>query len=161
MSALLAKGKKHVPYRNSKLTRMLQDSLGGNTRTMFVVTVSPASVSTDETLSTLQFATRAMRVQTFATTNEAIDGNLLQRYENEIARLRALLRASNAGGPKAALQLGGKWDEPQGAGETPNLEDQMSGQMAVDLEAMRDENLRLLQVGHTGVLRFAAAMLPF
>ena len=149
MSALLAKGKKHVPYRNSKLTRMLQDSLGGNTRTMFVVTVSPASVSTEETLSTLQFATRAMRVQTFATTNEAIDGNLLQRYENEIARLRALLRASNSGGRKGgpAMQLGGKWDEPQGAeAETTNLEDQMSGQMAVDLEAMRDEVGQVLKV---------------
>ena len=59
----------------------------------------------------------------------------------------------------AMAKLGGKWDEPQGAGETPNLEDQMSGQMAVDLEAMRDENLRLLQVRHTSLCCCDAAVL--
>ena len=56
ISALTKKGagKHHVPYRNSKLTRLLQDSLGGNTRTMFIVTVSPSAISADETVSTLQ-----------------------------------------------------------------------------------------------------------
>eukprot|EP01029_Cantina_marsupialis_P015165 TRINITY_DN3318_c0_g1_i1.p1 TRINITY_DN3318_c0_g1~~TRINITY_DN3318_c0_g1_i1.p1 ORF type:complete len:359 (-),score=74.92 TRINITY_DN3318_c0_g1_i1:325-1401(-) len=56
--ALLRPNSTHIPYRDSKLTRLLQDSLGGNTKTMFIVTLSAASVALDESLSTLQFADR-------------------------------------------------------------------------------------------------------
>lgn len=62
----LKDGKKHVPYRASKLTRLLQDSLGGACRAAFVATMSPAHASAEETVSTLHFARRAMRVRTFA-----------------------------------------------------------------------------------------------
>jgi len=59
----LDKKSKHVPYRNSKLTYLLQDSLGGNSRTMMIVTVCPTELTTDETLFALQFATRARNIQ--------------------------------------------------------------------------------------------------
>ena len=62
ISALLQKSKVHVPYRDSKLTRLLQDSLGGNTRSAFIVTLSPSATCLEETISSLQFADRAMRV---------------------------------------------------------------------------------------------------
>lgn len=53
----------HVPYRDSKLTRVLQDALGGSARTVLIACVSPADESVNETLSTLQYATRARRIQ--------------------------------------------------------------------------------------------------
>ena len=60
----LAKGGKntHLPYRDSKLTRLLQDSLGGNTRTCFIATVAPVKSCIDETISTLKFADRAKSI---------------------------------------------------------------------------------------------------
>lgn len=63
----------HVPYRDSKLTRLLQDSLGGNARTSLVVTVSQASHSALETQSTLEFGSRAAKVTVHAVRNEVVD----------------------------------------------------------------------------------------
>ena len=62
ISALSEKGRTHVPYRDSKLTRLLQDSLGGNTRTTIIACINPASGQTTETLNTLQFTDRAKKV---------------------------------------------------------------------------------------------------
>ena len=75
----------HVPFRDSKLTRLLQESLGGNARTSLVINVSPCGSSADETLGSLQFGSRAMKVQTAAVVNveevnDADDyGGMLQR----------------------------------------------------------------------------------
>jgi len=75
----------HVPFRDSKLTRLLQESLGGNARTSLVINVSPCGSSADETLGSLQFGSRAMKVQTSAVVNveEVNDeddyGGMLQR----------------------------------------------------------------------------------
>jgi hypothetical protein len=59
---LLQPGRQHIPYRNSKLTRLLQDALGSNAQLGFIVCISPAESSFDETISTLQFADRAKRI---------------------------------------------------------------------------------------------------
>ena len=53
----------HIPYRDSKLTRLLQDSLGGNTKTVMVANIGPADWNYDETLSTLRYANRAKNIQ--------------------------------------------------------------------------------------------------
>ncbi|GMH65116.1 hypothetical protein TrST_g3436 [Triparma strigata] len=84
----------HVPYRESKLTRLLQDSLGGNSKTVLIATLSPASDCLDETISTLRFADRAHSVMTFVKLNEKrpVDHALVQRLQSEVARLRALLK---------------------------------------------------------------------
>lgn len=63
VSALSEKGRTHVPYRDSKLTRLLQDSLGGNTRTTIIACVNPTPGQTHETINTLQFADRAKKVR--------------------------------------------------------------------------------------------------
>lgn len=54
---------KHVPYRDSKLTRLLQDSLGGNVKTCMIANISPSASSYEETLSTLRYADRAKRIK--------------------------------------------------------------------------------------------------
>uniref|UniRef100_K3X0N0 Kinesin-like protein n=1 Tax=Globisporangium ultimum (strain ATCC 200006 / CBS 805.95 / DAOM BR144) TaxID=431595 RepID=K3X0N0_GLOUD len=59
----------HVPYRSSKLTRLLQDALGGNSRTLFIACVSPAGANSNETLNTLQYANRAKNIQNKAVKN--------------------------------------------------------------------------------------------
>jgi len=63
----------HVNYRDSKLTRLLQDSLGGNAKTSLIVTVSPSIYNVDETLSSLMFGQRAMKVQNKPIINKTID----------------------------------------------------------------------------------------
>ncbi|CAE7917797.1 KIF15, partial [Symbiodinium sp. KB8] len=80
----------HVPYRNSKLTFLLRDSLGGNSKTFLVATVSPAEEAFGETLSTLKFASRAKLVKNQAVVNEDTAGSfaLLQA---EVRRLQAAL----------------------------------------------------------------------
>jgi hypothetical protein len=93
----------HIPYRDSKLTRLLQDSLGGNTRTAFIVTISPSIRNFDETASTLQFADRAMRVQVSASANKQLllaytqqnalmNEELALKYEFEINRLTQIVK---------------------------------------------------------------------
>lgn len=86
----------HIPYRDSKLTRLLQDSLGGNTRTRIIATLSPAHQCLDETISTLRFADRAKQVMAFVRVNEhhPVDHALVQRLQAEIKHLRGLLRKS-------------------------------------------------------------------
>ena len=59
ISALVDGKSTHIPYRDSKLTRLLQDSLGGNTKTTMIAVVAPSTYNYDETLSTLRYASRA------------------------------------------------------------------------------------------------------
>jgi type II secretory pathway pseudopilin PulG len=88
---------RHIPYRDSKLTRILEDSLGGNCRTTFLACVSPAAEAFSETLSTLKFAKRTKKVRNAPKINE--DGSdhatLLRKYERELRRLRAELASKS------------------------------------------------------------------
>ena len=91
ISALVDGKSKHIPYRTSKLTRLLQDSLGGNTKTVMVAALSPADYNFDETLSTLRYASRAKQITNKPTINEDPKDALLKKYEDEITQLRKLL----------------------------------------------------------------------
>ncbi|XP_077175792.1 kinesin-like protein KIF17 isoform X2 [Paroedura picta] len=81
----------HIPYRDSKLTRVLQDSLGGNTKTLMVACLSPADNNYDETLSTLRYAHRAKNIQNKPHINEDPKDALLREYQEEIRKLKAIL----------------------------------------------------------------------
>lgn len=70
-----------IQYRNSKLTRLLEDSLGGNTMTSFIATISPSHLMLGETLSTLKFAARARNIKTIVTQNKKSDGDHLKIWE--------------------------------------------------------------------------------
>ncbi|XP_057427737.1 kinesin-like protein KIN-7O isoform X2 [Lotus japonicus] len=87
----------HVPYRDSKLTRILQPALGGNANTAIICNITLAQIHTDETKSSLQFASRALRVTNCATVNEILtDAALLKRQKREIEELRAKLMGSHS-----------------------------------------------------------------
>ncbi|KAM9856532.1 kinesin-like protein KIF16B [Aulostomus maculatus] len=84
-----------VPYRDSVLTWLLKDSLGGNSKTIMIATVSPADVNYGETLSTLRYANRAKNIINKPTINEDANVRLIRELRAEIARLKALLVQGN------------------------------------------------------------------
>ncbi|XP_011359871.1 kinesin-like protein KIF11 [Pteropus vampyrus] len=85
----------HVPYRESKLTRILQDSLGGRTRTSIIATISPASLNLEETLSTLEYAHRAKNIMNKPEVNQKLTKKaLIKEYTEEIERLKRDLAAA-------------------------------------------------------------------
>ncbi|XP_071053167.1 kinesin-like protein KIF11 [Onthophagus taurus] len=85
----------HVPYRESKLTRLLQDSLGGTTKTSLIATISSSSTNTEETLSTLEYAMRAKSIKNRPEVNQKISrAALVQQYVEEIERLKRDLNAA-------------------------------------------------------------------
>lgn len=93
----VAEGKnRHVHYRDSKLTFLLKDSLGGNAKTCIIANISPSIAAFGETLSTLKFAQRAKLIKNKAVINEDTSGNIAVLKE-EIRRLKAELAASQEG----------------------------------------------------------------
>ncbi|XP_072546698.1 kinesin-like protein KIF11 [Salminus brasiliensis] len=94
ITALVERGP-HVPYRESKLTRILQDSLGGRTKTSIIATVSPASINLEETLSTLEYANRAKNIMNKPEVNQKLTKRtLIKEYTEEIERLKRDLAAT-------------------------------------------------------------------
>ncbi|PWA82882.1 P-loop containing nucleoside triphosphate hydrolases superfamily protein [Artemisia annua] len=93
-----AKQRGHIPYRDSKLTRILQPALGGNAKTSIICTVAPEEVHIEESKGTLQFASRAKRITNCVQVNEILtDAALLKRQKIEIEELRKKLEGSHAG----------------------------------------------------------------
>jgi hypothetical protein len=90
-------GKKHIPYRDSKLTRLLQESLGGNAATTMLAAVSPADYNYDETVSTLRYANRAKSIENAAVRNEDQTEKEIRNLKDEIAKLKAALAGSDEG----------------------------------------------------------------
>uniref|UniRef100_A0A8C7TIR0 Kinesin-like protein KIF16B n=1 Tax=Oncorhynchus mykiss TaxID=8022 RepID=A0A8C7TIR0_ONCMY len=91
----LKKKQVFVPYRDSVLTWLLKDSLGGNSKTIMIATISPADVNYGETLSTLRYANRAKNIINKPTINEDCNVKLIRELRAEIARLKALLVQGN------------------------------------------------------------------
>lgn len=91
ISALVDGKSTHIPYRNSKLTRLLQDSLGGNSKTVMCATISPSDSNYVETISTLRYAGRAKNIQNHAHVNEEPKDALLRHFQEEIEELKRQL----------------------------------------------------------------------
>ncbi|CAL5349007.1 unnamed protein product [Camellia sinensis] len=92
-----AKQRGHIPYRDSKLTRILQPALGGNAKTSIICTLAPEEIHIEETKGTLQFASRAKRITNCVQVNEILtDAALLKRQKLEIEDLRNKLQGSRA-----------------------------------------------------------------
>ena len=96
INALTDPKTKHIPYRDSKLTRLLQNSLGGNCKTSMIAMISPYDGSFNESLSTLNFAKRAKCIRIKASINEEVNQSaLISQYETELNRLRKELDEKN------------------------------------------------------------------
>ncbi|KAF2756650.1 kinesin-domain-containing protein [Pseudovirgaria hyperparasitica] len=100
-----------VPYRDSVLTWLLKDSLGGNSMTAMIAAISPADINFDETLSTLRYADSAKRIKNHAVVNEDPNARMIRELKEELAQLRSKLTGGGGGA--------GMSEEPQYAPDTP------------------------------------------
>ena len=106
------KESRHIPYRNSKLTQLLQDSLGGNTKTYLLATISPSDDNYEESLSTLKFADRAHSVMSKVNINEIrdlersnkFDSNTVKKLSNELNELKQILQLRTKRGTLDPMQ---------------------------------------------------------
>ena len=87
-----------VPYRDSKLTMMLKDALGGNSATIMVCAIRPGHTYYEETLATLRYADRAKKIKNKPTINEDPQAKLIRELQAENAKLKAQLEAGGGGG---------------------------------------------------------------
>ncbi|CAM9727312.1 unnamed protein product, partial [Chrysoparadoxa australica] len=90
-------GRGHIPYRDSTLTRLLQESLGGNAQTLMLAAISPADYNFDETLGTLRYAHRAKSITNSVTRNEDVNERMIRELKEEIEKLRSQLAGGGAG----------------------------------------------------------------
>jgi hypothetical protein len=134
ISTLVDPKSQHVPYRNSKLTRLLQDSLGGNTKTVMVANIGPADYNFDESLSTLRYASRAKHITNKPQINEDPKDAMLREFQEEITRLKQQLEEQS--GIEFKKGEGGIYKKVQYV----NLEDQMK-----ELEGQLEEEKQEIQ----------------
>ncbi|GMP27923.1 hypothetical protein CsSME_00003699 [Camellia sinensis var. sinensis] len=95
----------HVPYRDSKLTRLLQDSLGGNSKTVMIACISPADINVEETLNTLKYANRARNIQNKPVVNRDLMSNEMQKMRQQLEYLQAELNARARGASSDDVQV--------------------------------------------------------
>ncbi|XP_063229667.1 osmotic avoidance abnormal protein 3 [Bacillus rossius redtenbacheri] len=141
ISALVDGKSKHIPYRDSKLTRLLQDSLGGNTKTLMIACLSPADNNYDETLSTLRYANRAKNIRNKPRINEDPKDTMLRQYQEEIDKLRDMLQTSSSGVPQEILVQEVRLqfeDEMRRLREEYEREQNSKHQLQSDLQALKD-----------------------
>ncbi|EGR28887.1 kinesin motor domain protein [Ichthyophthirius multifiliis] len=96
----LVDNKPYIPYRDSKLTRLLQDSLGGNTKTVMIANIGPVDYNYDETISTLRYANRAKSIKNKPKINEDPKDAMIREYQEEITRLKEELSKKVGGNVK-------------------------------------------------------------
>ncbi|ORX82019.1 kinesin-domain-containing protein [Anaeromyces robustus] len=113
ISKLTEEKRGHIPYRDSKLTRILQSSLSGNAKISVICTISPAGINADESHNTLNFAKRVKKVATKAHTNQVLDDKaLIQKYKKEINELKVKLQvATDMSNMSTSLEDGKKDEE--------------------------------------------------
>ncbi|KAF1832378.1 kinesin [Decorospora gaudefroyi] len=95
------KKKSQVPYRDSVLTWLLKDSLGGNSMTAMIAAISPADINFEETLSTLRYADSAKRIKNHAVVNEDPNARMIRELKEELSKLRSQLSGGGGGVPGA------------------------------------------------------------
>lgn len=105
ISALVDGKTKHIPYRDSKLTRLLQDSLGGNAKTVMVANLGPADYNYDETLSTLRYANRAKQIKNKPKINEDPKDAMLRELAEEMNLLKEQLGSGADGQPQQRVEV--------------------------------------------------------
>ncbi|PRQ39572.1 putative plus-end-directed kinesin ATPase [Rosa chinensis] len=153
----LAHGKqRHVPYRDSRLTFLLQDSLGGNSKTTIIANVSPSSCSANETLSTLKFAQRAKLIQNNAKVNEDASGDItaLQRHIQQLkGQLSFLMKHHNLSWPSSSCAP--SIEEPR-LGDLPEEDNCIGEKTETDshkMSSVQNKKLKCMEAILVGALR--------
>ncbi|VDL62341.1 unnamed protein product [Nippostrongylus brasiliensis] len=157
ISALVDGKSKHIPYRDSKLTRLLQDSLGGNTKTIMIACISPSDNNYDETLSTLRYANRAKNIKNKPKINEDPKDALLREYQEEIERLKAMIPFRSV---QANLDLDTMegLDPNEAARKLQQLQQQFVGGEQANNEQLKQKRTKKLKDAESKMQRLAAAL---
>ncbi|XP_050522644.1 kinesin-like protein unc-104 isoform X6 [Daktulosphaira vitifoliae] len=129
-----------IPYRDSVLTWLLRENLGGNSKTAMIAAISPADINYDETLSTLRYADRAKQIVCKAIVNEDANAKLIRELKEEIQRLRDLLKAEGIEVQEDGKVVYGKIKESRDDGvkmlkdgeQKPNIPSSMIAEEAVE-----------------------------
>ncbi|KAK4291809.1 hypothetical protein Pmani_035388 [Petrolisthes manimaculis] len=137
ISALVDGRSTHIPYRNSKLTRLLQDSLGGNSKTVMCANIGPASYNYDETISTLRYANRAKNICNKAKINEDPKDALLRKLQDEIKSLRNQLDDDEE-------ELDSNEDEGNGDEKPKKKKKKLKEEEVADIRKKIEEERRML-----------------
>uniref|UniRef100_A0A8C5NBY3 Kinesin-like protein n=1 Tax=Gouania willdenowi TaxID=441366 RepID=A0A8C5NBY3_GOUWI len=160
ISALVDGKSTHVPYRNSKLTRLLQDSLGGNSKTMMCANIGPADYNYDETISTLRYANRAKNIKNKARINEDPKDALLRQFQKEIEELKKKLEEGKKKkvSPDKMVQMQAKIEEERKALEAKlDMEEEERNKARAELEK-REKDLFQAQQEHHHLLEKLSAL---
>ncbi|CAD8104180.1 unnamed protein product [Paramecium sonneborni] len=154
ISALVDGKTQHIPYRDSKLTRLLQDSLGGNTKTVMITALSPADYNYDETLSSLRYASRAKMIKNQPKINEDPKDALLKQQADEIQKLKEQLsklhktgEGTGTGSEKniqnnSSQKFYGNLNKQQ---EISEIEKLKSDEIQKELEKLKQDNEKLIK----------------
>jgi chromosome segregation ATPase len=147
---------KHIPYRDSKLTRLLQESLGGNSLTVMLAAISPADYNYDETLSTLKYANRAKSIANAVSRNEDSNEKLIRGLKDEIELLKHQLQVG--GGAEANPEVEEKlremeiaqqsaWDEKEALQKALQMERQanLSNVMSTMMDTVKDQKVKQMK----------------
>jgi kinesin family protein 6/9 len=138
--ALGNKNRDHVPYRQSKLTHLIKDSLGGNCKTTMIANVWPEAKMLQETASTLRFATRMMRVSNEATVNVHLDpAMLIRKYERQIKDLKQELAMHDTLAGRSRVQY-----EEYAPHEAKELEEKVKMYLEGELQEIEVSSLRMV-----------------
>nr|XP_006003256.1 PREDICTED: kinesin-like protein KIF3A isoform X2 [Latimeria chalumnae] len=152
ISALVDGKSTHVPYRNSKLTRLLQDSLGGNSKTMMCANIGPADYNYDETISTLRYANRAKNIKNKARINEDPKDALLREFQKEIEELKKKLEEGEeiSGSDSSGSEEDEEEEGSEGGEKKKKRRDQagkkkVSPDKMIEMQAKIDEERKALE----------------
>jgi len=143
--ALGNKHRDHIPYRQSKLTHMLKDSLGGNCKTVMVANIWPEAKMLEETASTLRFATRMMKVSNEASVNVHLDPQLLiRKYERQIKDLKQELAMHDTLAGRSRVQY-----EEYSPDEQKELETKVQMYLEGEVQEIEVSSLRMVYESFT------------
>ncbi|XP_013392684.1 kinesin-like protein KIF28P [Lingula anatina] len=131
-----------VPYRNSVLTMLLKNALGGNSKTIMIAALSPADINYDETLSTLRYADRAKQIKTKATVNEDPTEKLIRELQEENERLKKMMEGGNIQVPRGdgddEIQASEGMSEEEIAALKKQLEEEYKAELEENAKQMEE-----------------------
>jgi kinesin family member 3B len=148
ISALVDGKSQHIPYRDSKLTRLLQDSLGGNAKTVMIANCGPADYNYNETLSTLRYANRAKNIKNKPKINEDPKDAKIREYQEKIKELREALAAQEKqGGGGGGFTAEGKEGKSSGpvVPLAPQIVERIVEKTVVKREGVSEDVLKKLE----------------
>ncbi|EGZ10469.1 hypothetical protein PHYSODRAFT_261764, partial [Phytophthora sojae] len=139
ISALVDGKSKHIPYRDSKLTRLLQDSLGGNTKTVMIANCGPADYNYEETLTTLRYASRAKNIKNKPKINEDPKDAMIREFQEEIEALKAKLLAIEKQASEGVSSIDGGAGGAEGIEEAQAIAEKAQREKEEMLQKTRDD----------------------